>query len=70
MATVTKPSVPVTNHDPNRDLQDAKQLHHDRIVGVVMLVVLFLVFALMIWLASLGNGGGEIESFDYWSVPF
>jgi len=70
MATVGKPSPSVGSHGPKQDRQEERQLHHDRIVGVVMIVVLFLVFALMIWLASLGNGGGEIESFDYWSVPF
>ncbi len=62
MATVTKrPARP-------QDARGEQQLRRDRITAVVMLIVMALMFALTIWLASLGNG--NVESYDYWSIPF
>ena len=59
MATVSKPPVP--SHDD-------QQLRRDRITTIVMLIVMMVIFALIMWLASFGNGSAE--SIDYWTVPF
>lgn len=39
--------------------RDKHQLRKDRITAVVALLVVAAVMALLIWLASLGNGGTE-----------
>ncbi len=62
MATATKP--PATP----QDTRDEQQLRHDRITAIVMLAVMALLFALIMWLASMGNG--NVESYDHWSIPF
>lgn len=70
MSTISNPSGPVGNHDPKHGSEADNQLRRDRIVGIVMLVIMMMVFGFILWLASLGNGGGEIDSLDYWSIPF
>ena len=49
---------------PNKD-----QLRRDRITGIVVLVILAAVMALMIWLASLGNGTSESIYYEWPMMP-
>ena len=62
MATVTKPSVPQFDKQPQDRPRDPDQLRRDRIVGLLTLFIIVALMALMIWLASLG-GGGAIEHY-------
>ncbi len=63
MRAMTNPAGSVGDRGPRND----KQLRHDRIVGIVVLAVMLLLFGLLIWLASIS--GGDINSYDYWTVP-
>ena len=53
--------------EPGKDSRSKKQLRKDHITGIIALVVVVAMMALMIWLATLGNGesGG---GYDYWPM--
>jgi len=42
------------------------ELRHDRITAIAVLVVFAVLMALLIWLASFGNG--TVEPIDYWPI--
>ncbi len=69
MFMVTKPSPAFGHHSPKHQPRD-DELRRDRIAAMVVLVIAFVVMALVIWLASLGGGTGELDSFHYWSLPY
>lgn len=43
-----------------------RQLRHDRLATVVVLIVIVALMAIMLWLASLG--GTTLEPTDYWPI--
>ncbi len=68
MATATKPSGPVRSNKPDRKPQQRDPLSKkDRLVAMAVLILIVALFALMIWLASLGNGG-TVDDMDYWHM--
>ncbi len=69
MSTATKPSGHVGNLEPHKPDAD-KQLRHDRIFAIAMLILMFLIMAFVIWLATITNGGVEIDPYEYWTIPF
>jgi hypothetical protein len=64
MATVTTPTRRILEKKPGSDQRTRGQLRRDRIVGLVMLVVMVLIAALVVWLATLEGGGAN--GFDYY----
>ncbi len=64
MSTAQKPfTKPPTKQ---ADFRSEEELRKDRITLIVTLIVMALFMALMVWLASFGNG--TVEDIDYWPM--
>ncbi len=68
MATATKLFVPDRSNKPDRNRQQPDPLSKkDRLVAIAVLILIIALFTLMVWLASLGNGG-TVDDMDYWHM--
>ena len=65
MATVTTPSRTTQPKRPTTKPVDRDQLRRDRIVAIVTFIIVAVVMALMIWLASM-SGSVNVDHFDYY----
>jgi hypothetical protein len=48
--------------------RDEAQLRHERLTGVIVLIVIAAIMALMIWLASM-SGVPDDAHYEYWMMP-
>lgn len=53
---------------PLKGTHDNAQLRRERWTGVVVLLLFAALMALLIWLASIGGGGGDMD-YDWWMMP-
>jgi len=67
MSTAMKTSTGLKG--PKHGSPTKEQLRHDRIVGIVVLVLMVALFGLMIWLASI-TGGAPPADFDAWPMMY
>ena len=68
MSTVPKMAPEMGSHQPKTKSDAKDQLFRDRVKGVAVLVVFFVLIALAMWMASLSPTPEGIE-YDYWMMP-
>jgi len=66
MATAQRQSDVTNTEFGGKKVSAGDQLRRDRIRAIAVLVVFAVLMALLMWLASLGNG--TVEPIDYWPV--
>ena len=68
MATVPKPPQNMGPGGPGHEPREADQLRRDRIFFAIMVMAIVALFALVLWVASLGPPPASMD-YDYPLVP-
>ena len=51
--------------EPGDTLTEQNQLRHDRYIGLLTILIFLAVLSLIIWLASLAGGSGDVDTLPY-----
>lgn len=64
--TAMQRKFPTSANHPHENMVSKEQLRRERIKGIAIVAILAALMALMIWLASLGAGSGQVQ--EYWPM--